>query len=377
MLLADATFFCATFFITYAYALYPLGIWVLARWKRQPPPPPLALDLCPEVTVVIAVHNEAGRIAAKVANLRALDYPQDRLHILFVSDGSTDDTADRIREIAGVTVIDYAQRQGKAHALNTAMTQVDTEVVLFCDVRQMADPMALRHILGRLMRPGVGAVSGELVHRDPANATSAQIGLYWRYEKWIRKSESEVASVVGATGAFYAIRRKHFVPLAPDTLLDDFEIPMQIVRQGLRVQFEGRAVVYDELQKDLAGERKRKVRTLGGNFQSFARHPWLFSPSSNPICLQFVSHKVCRLAVPYAMILALFSSLLSHTALVQTAAAAQLVFYAAALGGRLIPALARNRLISFAGVFLELNWVAMLAGIQYWRGRLDTRWEKT
>lgn len=377
MLLADAIFFCATFFIAYTYVLYPLGIWALARWMHPAPPPPLPLNLCPEVTVVIAVHNEAARVVAKVENLRALDFPQDRLHILFVSDGSTDETATRIRNLPEVDLIAYPQRQGKAHALNMAMTQVRTEVVLLCDVRQMADPMALRNVLGRLMQPGVGAVSGELVHHDPANATSAQIGLYWRYEKWIRRSESDVASVVGATGAFYAIRRAHFVPLAQDTLLDDFEIPMQIVRQGMRVQFESRALVYDELQKDLAGERKRKVRTLGGNFQSFARHPWLFSPSCNPIFVQFISHKVCRLVVPYAMVLALISSLLSQTLPIQAAAAAQLVFYAAAMGGRMIPVLARNKLISFAGVFVELNWVAMLAGIQYWRGHLDTRWEKT
>jgi biofilm PGA synthesis N-glycosyltransferase PgaC len=257
------------------------------------------------------------------------------------------------------------------------MEQVNSPVVLFCDVRQTVDPMALRHVLARLMLPGVGAVSGELAHLNPGTQTAAQIGLYWRYEKWIRRSESDVASVVGATGAFYAIHRSGFVPLAPDTLLDDFEIPMQIARQGLRVQFESRALVFDELQKDLAGERKRKIRTLSGNFQSFARHGWLFSPAQNPIWLQFMSHKVFRLAVPYALVLSLLTSLASSHPFLRLAAAAQLLFYAAAAAGRMAPALARHRLLSFAGVFVELNWIAMLAGIQFWRGRLDTSWDKT
>jgi biofilm PGA synthesis N-glycosyltransferase PgaC len=309
--------------------------------------------------------------------MRGLDYPQHKLRILFVSDGSSDDTEAVLRQQADVSVLAYPERNGKAHALNTAMAEVRTPVVLLCDVRQKAEPLALRQVVSSLMQPGVGAVSGELEHYDPETHAAAHIGLYWRYEKWIRRSESDVASVVGATGAFYAIKREGFVPLASDTLLDDFEIPMQIARQGQRVLFDSRALVYDELQKDLAGERKRKIRTLSGNFQSFSRHAWLFSPRSNPIWIQFLSHKVFRLAVPYAMVMALLSSLGSTTALVQCAGGLQLAFYLLAWGGRHWPALGRNKLISFAGVFVEMNWVAMLAGIQFWRGQLDARWEKT
>lgn len=373
----DQIFLAAASFIAYTYAAYPAGIWALSRTQPDECAPPLPDDACPEVTVVISAHNEAARVQRRIDNLRCLDYPQDKLHLLFVSDGSSDRTAALLRQFPGVQVIEHTERGGKAHALNAAMAQVTTPVVLFCDMRQTAERQSLRLLVSSLMQPGVGAVSGELTHVDPGTQVAANIGLYWRYEKWIRKSESRWRSVVGATGAFYAIKTPCFVPLAPGTLLDDFEIPMQIARQGQRVLLDGRSLVFDELQNDMSGERKRKLRTLGGNFQSFARHPWLFSPRGNPIWLQFLSHKVFRLAVPYAMVCALISSLLSSTGWVQCLAAAQVAFYTAAWMGMRSPTWRKSRLIAFATVFVELNWTAMQAGLQFASGRLDLQWEKT
>lgn len=376
----DLIFLAATSFIAYTYAFYPAAIWALSRLRPTECAPLLADADCPTVTVVIAAHNEAGRVRARVDNLLGMDYPAGKLKLLFVSDGSTDDTAARLRQCADsadIEVIELSERRGKAHALNAALAQVTTPVVLFCDMRQRAEPQALRVLASSLMQGGVGAVSGELTHVEPGSQVAANIGLYWRYEKWIRKSESRWSSVVGATGAFYAIRREGFVPLAEGTMLDDFEIPMQIARQGQRVLLDGRAVVFDELQTDMSGERKRKLRTLGGNFQSFARHPWLFSWRHNPVWLQFLSHKVFRLAVPYAMACALVSSLLSSSAPVVAMAGLQIAFYLAAALGSRGPAWRKNKLIAFATVFVELNWTAMQAGIQFALNRKGLTWEKT
>lgn len=376
MSLPDQLFCAAAAFIGYTYAGYPIGIWGLSRIRPPETAPMLQDEACPQVTVVIAAHNEAERVAQRVLNLRALNYPQDKLQLLFVSDGSTDDTALRLRQFDGVSVIEHLARGGKAHALNAALAQVQTPVVLFCDMRQRAEPDSLRALVSTLMQTTVGAVSGELTHVDPRTQVASNIGLYWRYEKWIRKSESRWKSVVGATGAFYVIKKDHFVPLAPGTLLDDFEIPMQIVRQGSRVLLDGRAVVLDELQADMSGERKRKLRTLSGNFQSFARHPWLFLPWRNQIWLQFMSHKVFRLAVPYAMIVALIASLSSGNGWIQACAAAQLAFYSAAVLGMQSPGWRKNKLIAFATVFVELNLTALQAGLQF-ALRRDLTWEKT
>jgi biofilm PGA synthesis N-glycosyltransferase PgaC len=373
----ELAFISAAGLICYTYALYPTGIWIVAKLRRSEPAIFLPDEALPPVTAIISAHNEESRVLTRLRNLRALNYPQDRLQVIFVSDGSTDRTEQVLRGEPGVTVIAYPQRMGKAHAINTAMKNVKTPVVLFCDARQEATTDSLRAIVSTLMHPGNGVVSADLVHRVPGTQVAASIGLYWKYEKWIRRSESAARSVVGATGAFYAVRTELFRPLESGTLLDDFETPMQIVAQGHAVRLDERAVVFDELQSEMTGERKRKLRTLGGNFQSFARHPWMFLPWRNPIWTEFISHKVMRLVVPYAMIVALLASLLTTSPWLQTLGALQLAFYAAALAGMRFHQARRNRLIAFATVFVDLNWTALKAGLQFAAGSLDTRWDKT
>jgi cellulose synthase/poly-beta-1,6-N-acetylglucosamine synthase-like glycosyltransferase len=377
MQIAALIFWTSLAFVAYTYVLYPVGIWLLSRLRAEEVADPERVREWPSVTIVVAVYNEQQRVLAKIENLRSLDYTPDRLRVLFVSDGSTDATNDLIAGQRDVELLAYPERRGKPHALNRALERVASEVVVFTDVRQMLEPHAVRRLVARLQSPDVGAVSGELVHRDPVTHAAAHIGLYWRYEKWIRRAESRFASTVGVTGALYAIRRADYVPLSDDALLDDFEIPMQIVRRGHRVVFESGAVIYDELQQDTAGERKRKVRTLTGNFQAFARHPWMFLPWHNPVWVQFLSHKVFRLFVPYALVSMLGASFLASGAVYTLAAAAQALFYAASLAGLAFVGWRRNRLISFAVVFLQLNWAAVLAMRNALSGSIDARWEKT
>ena len=373
----ELAFWGAALFVAYTYVGYPAAVWALSRFRREAQVDLSTIDDWPELTIVVAVHNERDRVARKIENLRAVRYPSGKMRILFVSDGSTDGTANEIARFSDVRLHAYDQRRGKPYALNRALERVDTPIVVFTDVRQELEPDAIYRLVARLRDPSVGAVSGELVHRDPTTHAAAHIGLYWRYEKWIRKSESRLASTVGVTGALYAIRRCDWRPLAENALLDDFEVPMQIVRRGHRVLFESGAHVYDELQQDTPGERKRKVRTLTGNFQVFARMPWLFLPWRNPLWIQFVSHKVFRLAVPYALLVAAAASMLGEGPWMRGAAAAQVLFYAASAGGLLIPRLRRQRLVSFAVVFVELNWAAVLAFRNFLLQRIDPRWEKT
>ncbi len=363
--------------LVYTYFGYPALIHVLSRLRPAPQPAPEPATW-PAISVVMAAYNERARIERKLNDLRTHGYPGP-MTILVVSDGSTDGTAEFLAGQSDVLLLDLDERRGKPHALNRALEAVQTPLVVFTDVRQVLDAYALRLLVARLLEPGIGAVSGELAHIDPQTRTAASIGLYWRYEKWIRAAESRFYSTVGATGALYAIRREDFVPLAEDAILDDFELPMEIVRGGKRVVFEGGAVLFDELQNDMAGERKRKVRTLTGNYQAMARHPWMFSPRRNPVWLQFISHKVLRLVAPYAMLLALLSSLVLafDLAFFLLLAIGQLAFYASALLGILLPALRRSRLISFAAVFVELNAAAVMAFYRYVSGQVDVRWDKT
>lgn len=341
------TFWISAFVAAYVYVGYPL---LLAAWapvarrararRRQSGPP--AVPAMPSVSIVLAARNEAAALPARIENLLSLDYPADRLEIIVVSDGSTDATGavlaacgDHVRAISLPSV-------GKAVALNEGVLAARHDVVVFADARQRFDPEVLRRLVARFADPEVGAVSGELVidaERDAAAAAGSPVGegvgLYWRYEKWIRRRESDVRSVVGATGAIYAIRRALWRPLPAGTILDDVLTPMRVVLGGYRVVFEARAIAYDAASRDAATEQRRKVRTLAGNYQLARLEPRLLSPWHNPVFVQFVSHKIGRLVVPYALVALLVSSTaLANTGPVYSAALiVQVIFYVLALHG--------------------------------------------
>jgi len=358
----------------YTYFGYPLliALWARARPPAAASPPP---DW-PPVAVVMAVHNERRRLPAKLDNLAALGYPGP-VRIYVTSDGSDDGTVEYLRARTDVTLFVLPERRGKPSALNLALEHVTEDIVVFMDARQDVVPGAVEALVARLLAPGTGAVSGELVHRPAGSESGRSIGLYWKYEKWIRKNESRVHSVPGVTGALYAIRRSDFRPLPPDTILDDFEIPARILRSGRRVVLEEAARAYDIVQESIAGERARKVRTLCGNFQSFARNPWLFLPWKNPIFFQFVSHKALRLVVPYALAGAVISSAVLPGPLYGTLFWLQAGFYALAAAGMGLPFLRHFRAVSVATVFTELNLAAVIALARYVAGRADARWVRT
>jgi cellulose synthase/poly-beta-1,6-N-acetylglucosamine synthase-like glycosyltransferase len=373
----EVVFWISVVFIAYTYIGYPLFIWLMSRRRNE-----LSLDLdkinvWPTVDIVIPVYNERQNILRKLENLRLLQYPKEKLRIMFVSDGSNDGTNDLLQNQQDISFVTYATRKGKAYALNMALKRINSDIVVFTDARQWLAPDSVQRIVARLMQPGIGAVSGELQHVDPHSQISRQVGLYWRYEKWIRKAESRIHSTAGVTGALYAIRRKHYFGLKEDTLLDDFEVPIQILQSGYRIVFENGAIVYDSPQENISGERKRKVRTLTGNYQSFSRNLWLFSPIRNPIFLQFISHKVFRILVPYAMAFSFIGSLMANGDFYISMALLQALLYCAGLMGLLWPALRRTRLVSFIVVFLELNWAAVLAFWYFIFQRVEIRWEKT
>ncbi len=376
-MMAALWFWIGVAVVLYAYLGYPLLICALARLRAPVRGRLLDEGELPGVTVVIAAHNEAARLPAKLRNVFDLDYPRDRLRVLVVSDGSTDGTEQVASTHPGVQAIGYAPRRGKAYALNRAMAEVGGDVVVFCDVRQDLAPDAVRRIVSSLCQPGVGVVSGELIHHSGKTATGQSIGLYWRYEKWLRACESRLYSTVGATGALYAIRREDWEPLREGTILDDFEVPMRIVRKGQRSLFDAGALVWDTLHEDPRLERRRKIRTLSGNFQSFLANAWLFLPWENPVWFQFLSHKVSRLLVPYALAICLVCSAFAGGLLIRMALLAQLLFYALALAGAVWSPARRIRVVSFAYVFSEMNLAAVLALGRFVRGRADGRWEKT
>jgi cellulose synthase/poly-beta-1,6-N-acetylglucosamine synthase-like glycosyltransferase len=337
-----AVFWASAAVVVYVYFGYPL---LLLAWSRLRPKPVHAHPDEPPVSVIIAVRDEAEALERKIANLRSLDYPASHLQIVVVSDGNNRQTAAVLRRNGGVIDALYVPRGGKAQALNAGVEAARHDILVFADVRQRFDRQALRGLVAPLADPTVGGVSGELMldvevgggrrrssdnRPPPAHSTDIGEGMggYWRYEKWLRRQESAIGSTMGATGAIYALRRALWKPLPADTILDDVLAPMRAVLAASRVVFSSEALAFDPVAPS-GVELRRKIRTLAGNYQILRLEPRLLNPFRNPVWIQYMSHKVGRLLVPYALIalLATSGALAAASPFYALAFAAQILFY--------------------------------------------------
>lgn len=363
--------------LAYTFAGYPL---LIALWARLRPRPAVRGSAQPSVAIIVVAYNEEARISNKIETCLAQDYPSDRFRVVIACDGSTDATTDIVRSYADrrVTLLAFPSRRGKAACLNDAAAACTEEILVFTDARQALNAAAVRSLAENFTDTEVGAVSGELVFVSDQMTQFAQgVDAYWRYEKFIRQNEALVHSAPGVTGALYAIRRRCFSAIPAETILDDVAIPMQAVRAGYRVIFETRALAYDRASQERAQEKIRKVRTLAGNYQLLALMPWLLSPVANPIFLQFLSHKVLRLAAPFAMLSLLLASA-SRAPQSQGFAlflGAQVLFYATPALANAAPSVARWRSVRIASAFVLLNWYAVLGMFQFFTDRKGHLWQ--
>jgi cellulose synthase/poly-beta-1,6-N-acetylglucosamine synthase-like glycosyltransferase len=373
---AECVFWAAFLVVCYTYLGYPAIIWVLARYL---PHPIRSFPRIKTVTVVIAAHNEQRHIAEKIENCLALDYPQEYLDVLVVSDGSTDRTNEIVaryaaRYAARVALIALPERRGKAHALNIGAAAAAGEILLLADVRQRFDRQVARALVRNFADPEVGAVSGELILLEEEEQEQPEgLGLYWQYEKAIRQAESRSGSTVGYTGAISAIRRILFLPLPDDTLVDDLVTPLQVAAQGYRVVFEPSARAFDQVSTTPGHEFARKVRTLAGVTQTLLRLRQLAGPLSFRLRWQFWSHKVMRLLAPYALASAFGASMALDSFFYRAAFFMQMILYMlGVLGmvGKLRGSWAR--LTATPRTFLMLNMAAVTGAVRYLTGqRLD------
>ena len=301
-----------------------------------------------------------GQIRAKLETILALDYPKDLLEIIVVSDGSTDATESIVAAYPEIHLI-RAPHCGKASALNLAFAKALGDVLFFTDVRQPLDPMALRHLAANFADPSVGAVTGELRLLKGEAGEQADMDLYWRYEVWARQKQARIDSIFTTTGCIYAMRRKLAQPLRPDTLSDDAALSLMVFFSGYRVIFDPAAIAVD--YPALAGtEFRRRFRNLAGLWQTFARFPQLFS-SKNRMRLHFLSHKLGRLVLPWAILSIVAGTLLLPSGVRWWLAGAEGIFLLLALIDGLFPkGFPLKRLTSPARTFLAMN-AASLAGI--------------
>lgn len=362
--------------LAYTYVGYPILIAALAKVA------PVRLrtddDHTPMVSVIIPVYNAVEYIPTKLESLLALDYPPDQLEILLCSDCSDDGSDELLAEYAArdprIVVLRAERRSGKPSAVNLMRRRARGEVLLMTDIRQPLARGALRELVRVLADPSVGAVSGNLVLRGQTGA-----GVYWRYENWIRSSEGAFRSMVGVTGPIYAIRAADMADMPTDIVLDDMWVPMRLRLDGRRIAFARGAEAFDDAFGD-GRELGRKVRTLAGNYQLFARLPKLLLPVVNPSWFETFSHKVLRLVCPWALLALLVSTAalvlappdtLGAPALraAQVLLAGQVLFYLGALLGDAAGALGRT-----ARTFVVLNYAAVAGLWRFVRSSQKVTW---
>jgi biofilm PGA synthesis N-glycosyltransferase PgaC len=354
--------------LAYAYVGYPVAIGLLARLFGRRAPSTAWPEL-PLVSICLPVHNGAGFLRAKIASLLAQDYPADRVEILIYCDGCTDETEAIARALAAeaapdrIRVLVEPRRLGKPTAINAVRAAARGTLILLNDVRQPLSPNTIAALAAPLADPAVGCTTGNLVLSGGRGS-----GVYWRYEKWIRRQESRFRGVVGMTGAISMVRREELSELPADIILDDVWIPMQLGLAGKRVVFVDEAEAADSDFED-DREFKRKVRTLAGNYQLFARIPSVLLPFANRIWFETFSHKVLRLLAPWLMVGLVVVSIAGRGPLLRELLILQIVAYgAAALGPR------AGKLGAVARTFVVLNAAAVVGLWRQISGRQRITW---
>jgi biofilm PGA synthesis N-glycosyltransferase PgaC len=331
------TFWLSMAIVFYTYIGYALVVAVWAKFVRKSKKS-LVGSFEPHVTLIVPAYNEADILADKISNCQALDYPANKLQLMFITDGSNDHSSDVLANYPEVLHLHVPERAGKSMAENRAIQHVTTPYVIFSDCNTILNDKAVRHLVRHYKDPQVGAVSGEKKIISDGTTSGSGEGLYWKYESFLKKCDSDIYSLMGAAGELVSFRTDLFKPLERDTILDDFVQSMRIVDSGYQVVYEPEAYASELPSFSLKEEMGRKVRICAGGWQAMSRLLPLLNPLRHPvITFLYFSHRVLRwsltpvllfLLIPLNVVLAIFESNLYSLLLV-----AQCLFYAlAALG---------------------------------------------
>lgn len=378
-------FWILLFLIFYCYFGYPILIylWAVILEKKVE-----KYKIEPTVSIIISAYNEETYIAAKINNLLSLDYPSSKVEIIIGSDGSTDKTNDIVGSYisSSLSFYAFAQRRGKMATLNDLVKKAQNEILIFNDVRQSLDKNTLHELVANFYDLSVGCVSGELdfIPLQNLGGTATGINFYWRYEKFLRACESQVYSMLGATGAIYAIRRELFTPIPQNLVLDDMYIPLKIIQMGFRAIFDPSAKAYDRVADNPQEEHRRKVRTLYGNYQIFHFFLSLLNPLKSPIAVQFFSHKLLRVIMPFFLISLFLINffIASQNLIFKFFLISQIIFYLLALIGwylrfntnKVLKIVLRICYIPY--VFCLLNFSAFIGFLKFIKNQQSVTWEK-
>ncbi|RPD38218.1 glycosyltransferase family 2 protein [Chitinophaga barathri] len=378
-------FFCSFLILFYSYAGYGLLLYIMVKCRRILSRRRVPAGVLPELTLLIAAYNEEDFIERKIANTQELDYPAGKLQVMIITDGSTDRTPEIIRRYPAIRLLHEDQRNGKTAALNRAMEQVTTPIVVFCDANTLLNKAAILNLVKHYEDPRTGGVAGEKkVIAGQDEGAAGMEGVYWKYESTLKRLDAELYTVVGAAGELFSVRTALFRPVERDVVLDDFIISLRINLMGYRIAYAPDAYAMEAPSFSITDEHKRKVRISAGGFQSIVRLKALLNVFRHPVLsFQYISHRVlrwtlCPLCLPLLLI--------SNAALVWMGAgvgysiflAAQLAFYVLAITGYWLAGRSvKIKVFYIPFYFLFMN-VAIFEGFfRYIKGRQSAAWEKS
>lgn len=387
-----ALFWLALFIVFYTYVGYGILLYLMVKVKEACKKPQKIVlpedDQLPEITLFITAFNEEDVVDEKMQNSIELDYPADKLHIVWVTDGSNDGTNDRLKAWPRATVHYQPARQGKTAAMNRGMRLVTTPLVAFTDANTMLNKEAVREIVRAFMNPKVGCVAGEkrIAVQSKDGAAAGGEGIYWKYESTLKELDSRLYSAVGAAGELFAVRKELFEEMETDTLLDDFILSMRMTMKGYIIAYCKNAYAVESGSADMGEEEKRKVRIAAGGLQSIGRlKPLLNIFRYGMLSFQYVSHRVLRWSItPFLLFLLLplnIALLFTDVSIgfYGTVLALQVLFYLMGLWGYYLSTKQiKNKLLFIPYYFLFMN-VNVLKGIRYLRkrkGNTSGAWEK-
>lgn len=339
----------------------------------------------PPLCLVVAAYNEELVIEQKIRNSLDLEYPPGRLSLLFITDGSTDKTPELIGKHADILLLHQPERLGKTAALNRAMTFVQSPVVVFSDANSFLNREALIRLASHYRDPKIGGVAGEkkILNIPGSEAAGTGEGIYWKYESWLKKMDSDLYTVVGAAGELFSIRSSLFEPLPHSTILDDFVLSLNIVEKGYRFAYESMAYAIEAPSSSLREEQKRKIRICAGGFQAMSRLKGLLHFWKHPIAsFQYISHRVLRwtlvpLSLPILFLVNLFLVIQVAGSFFRLAFIVQCLFYSLSLGGYFLA----RRNISIKPLYIPyyfffMNLSVFLGFWRFLRGKQSATWEK-
>ena len=381
-------FWISIFLVVYTFVGYGFLLLLLVKLKRVFFKPFQFKDdvMLPPVTVLIAAYNEEDIIEEKIANTLALNYPKDKIQVIFITDGSTDQTADKIRGFDEVMLLHNDSRAGKMAAIKRAIPLIEGEITVFTDANTFLNQDAILELVKHYQNPKVGCVAGEkrIMVEETADASSAGEGFYWKYESALKKWDYELYSNVGAAGELFSIRTALYETVESDTIIDDHMIAMRIAEKGFVIAYEPKAYAMETASADVKEELKRKIRIAAGGIQSILRLKKSANPFNYPLLtFQYISHRVLRWTItPFLLILVFFLNGLiafnTGNSFYQVLFVLQILFYTLSITGYYFESRnIRVKALFIPYYFCVMNYAVLAGIIRYYKKNQSAAWEKS